>query len=90
MTGNRPADFELPCTECRVLTRVVFLRDASDLAPFAGLVCPVCEAKFIADAHSEHECDCEVCMRSTFTPAGAGGFAPGMLELLSDGADNDF
>jgi hypothetical protein len=78
---------QLPCTECRTLTRIELLSDASEMAPFAGMVCPHCHDSLVAELHElaePSECRCETCRRVArrFTPAGAGGFAPGLMPLV--------
>lgn len=87
MTRNNPEIYELPCSECHTLTCVELLRDASELAPFAGLVCPDCEDNLTVSAHDDESCGCTACKKDRarnahYTPAGAGGFSPGTLRLV--------
>lgn len=51
------------CTECLTQTRRELLEDGGELAPFAGLLCPDCYARMLADVHDDAACACAVCAR---------------------------
>jgi predicted nucleic acid-binding Zn ribbon protein len=55
---------ELACGHCRVFTRVEFLVDVSELAPFCSPVCEECEHDLVADYHDDPSCRCASCNRA--------------------------
>ena len=55
---------ELACGHCRVYTRVEFLVDVSELAPFCGPVCEDCEHDLVAEHHDDPSCNCASCNRA--------------------------
>lgn len=63
----RRAEYELPCTSCHVNTREDLLTDASERAPFLGLVCPGCDDTLTYEEHGEsgESCDCDACERAS-------------------------